>query len=80
MKFPHWTATVKVGMLISVVVTTEIWEIFFMKNVLLNNGNVVALNSAKSSYMSQPNTKEQDLNSSLVDSYLKQLDWQVKEN
>jgi len=67
-------------MLISVVVTTEIWEIFFMKNVLLNNGNVVALNSAKSSYMSQPNTKEQDLNSSLVDSYLKQLDWQVKEN
>lgn len=51
-----------------------------MKNVLLNNGNVVALNSAKSSYMSQPNTKEQDLNSSLVDSYLKQLDWQVKEN
>lgn len=80
MKFPHWTATVKVGMLISVVVTTEIWEIFFMKNVLLNNGNVLALNSAKSSYMSQPNTKEQDLNSSLVDSYLKQLDWQVKEN
>ena len=51
-----------------------------MKNVLLNNGNVVALNSAKSSYMSQPNTKEQDLNSSLVVSYLKQLDWQVKEN
>lgn len=55
-------------------------DFFFMKNVLLNNGNVVALNSAKSSYMSQPNTKEQDLNSSLVDSYLKQLDWQVKEN
>lgn len=51
-----------------------------MKNVLLNNENVVALNSAKSSYMSQPSTKEQDLNSSLVDSYLKQLDWQVKEN
>lgn len=51
-----------------------------MKNVLLNNGNVVALNSAKSSYMSQPNGREQDLNSSLVDSYLKQLDWQVKEN
>lgn len=55
-------------------------DFFFMKNVLLNNGNVVALNSAKSSYMSQPNTKEQDLNSSLVVSYLKQLDWQVKEN
>lgn len=51
-----------------------------MKNVLLNNGNVVALNSAKSSYMSQPNGREHDLNSSLVDSYLKQLDWQVKEN
>lgn len=51
-----------------------------MKNVLLNNGNVEALNSAKSSYMSQPNGREQDLNSSLVDSYLKQLDWQVKEN
>lgn len=27
-KFPHWTAAVKVGMLIEVDVTTEIWEIF----------------------------------------------------
>lgn len=80
MKFPHWTAAVIVGMLISVVVTTEIWEKFFMKNVLLNNGNVVALNPAKSTYMSQPNGKEKDLSISLVDGYLKQLDWQVNEN
>lgn len=51
-----------------------------MKNVLLNNANVVALNSAKSAYMSQPNQKEQDLSVTLIDSYLKQLDWQVNEN
>lgn len=80
MKIPHWTAAVIVGMLISVVVTTEIWEKFFMKNALLNNGNVVALNPAKSAYMSQPNSKEKDLSISLVDGYLKQLDWQVNEN
>lgn len=80
MKFPHWTAAVIVGMLISVVVTTEIWEKFFMKNALLNNGNVVALNPAKSAYMSQPNAKDQDLSVLLVDGYLKQLDWQVSEN
>ncbi|HIS36833.1 TPA: ribonucleoside triphosphate reductase [Candidatus Scatousia excrementigallinarum] len=67
-------------MLISVVVTTEIWEKFFMKNALLNNVNVVALNPAKSAYMSQPNSKEKDLSISLVDGYLKQLDWQVNEN
>lgn len=81
MKFPHWTAAVIVGMLISVVVTTEIWEKFFMKNVLLNNGNVVALNPAKSAYMSQQDcSKERDLSISLADGYLKQLDWQVNEN
>lgn len=51
-----------------------------MKNVLLNNANVVALNSAKSAYMSQPNQKEQDLSVTLIDAYLKQLDWQVNEN
>lgn len=51
-----------------------------MKNVLLNNTNVVALNSAKSAYMSQPNQKEQDLSVTLIDAYLKQLDWQVNEN
>lgn len=80
MKIPHWAAAVIVGMLISVVVTTEIWEKFFMKNALLNNVNVVALNPAKSAYMSQPNGKEKDLSISLVDGYLKQLDWQVNEN
>lgn len=80
MKIPHWAAAVIVGMLISVVVTTEIWEKFFMKNALLNNVNVVALNPAKSAYMSQPNSKEKDLSISLVDGYLKQLDWQVNEN
>ncbi len=80
MKIPHWAAAVIVGMLISVVVTTEIWEKFFMKNALLNNVNVVALNPAKSAYMSQPNSKEKDLSILLVDGYLKQLDWQVNEN
>ena len=51
-----------------------------MKNVLFNNENVVALSSAKSSYMSAPIIKESDLSVSLVDGYLKQLDWQVNEN
>lgn len=80
MKFPHWTAAVTVGMLISVDVTTEIWENFFMKNTLFNNGNVVALGSAKSAYMSQPKSRDEDFSVSLVENYLKQLDWQVKEN
>lgn len=80
MEFPHWTAAVTVGMLISVDVTTEIWENFFMKNALFNNGNVVALSSAKSAYMSPPSGKEQDFSVSLVENYLKQLDWQVNEN
>ncbi len=51
-----------------------------MKNTLLNNANVVALNSAKSVYMSQPNAKEGDLSVALVEGYLKQLDWKVNEN
>lgn len=51
-----------------------------MKNALFNNGNVVTLGSAKSAYMSQPKNRDEDFSVSLVENYLKQLDWQVKEN
>ena len=51
-----------------------------MKNTVLNNGNVVALNSAKSAYISKVNAGEQDFSVTLVENYLKQHDWQVKEN
>lgn len=52
-----------------------------MKNTLFqNNANVVALQSAKSDYMSPVIAKEKDANINLVDGYLKQLDWKVNEN
>lgn len=52
-----------------------------MKNTLFqNNANVVALQSVKSDYMSPPIAKEKDANVTLVDNYLKQLDWKVNEN
>lgn len=81
MKIPHWTAAVIVGMLILVDVTTEIWEIFFMNNTIYSgNSNVVNLESAKKSYMSNSIVSNKDENIALVDNYLKQLDWKVNEN
>ena len=81
MKIPHWTAAVIVGMLILVDVTTEIWEIFFMNNTIYsNNANVVNLETAKKSYMSNTVLSNKDDNIALVDNYLKQLDWKVNEN
>lgn len=73
-------------MLILVDVTTEIWEIFFMNN-LLRNGNVVDLPAKKvakvvrHSYMSMADFEDKtDENIQLVDNYLAQLDWKVNEN
>ena len=48
-----------------------------MNNAILKDNNVVDLGSAKRAFMSNP---VQDSNITLVDNYLKQLDWQVNEN
>ncbi len=45
-----------------------------------NNTNVVNLESAKRNYMSNPVEVSSDKNITLVDGYLKQLDWKVNEN
>lgn len=80
MEIPHWTAAVIVGMLIIVDVTTEIWEKFMNNTIVKNGSNVVALETAKKSYVSAPLTQTKDDSITLVDSYLKQLDWKVNEN
>lgn len=52
-----------------------------MNNTILTNGsNVVALDTAKKSYVSNPLNQPKEDNISLVDNYLKQLDWKVNEN
>ena len=61
-------------------VTTEIWEIFFMKNTVIKDNNVVALGSAKRAFMSNVPAATKDAEIELVENYLKQLDWKVNEN
>ena len=52
-----------------------------MKNTIMQDNNVVSLSSSKSIFMSNPiQQKFNDFNIELVDNYLNQLDWQVKEN
>lgn len=52
-----------------------------MNNTIMTNGsNVVALDTAKKSYVSNPLAQTKDENTALVESYLKQLDWKVNEN
>lgn len=52
-----------------------------MNNTIMKNGsNVVALDTAKKSYVSNPLAQTKDDNTALVESYLKQLDWKVNEN
>lgn len=81
MKIPHWTATVKVGMLILVDVTTEIWEKIFMKNsIVKSNEKVVNLNAVKMPFISYNEEYKNSANIALVNNYLKQLDWKVNEN
>ncbi len=48
--------------------------------VYSSNTNVVNLETAKKSYMSNTLTSSKDDNIALVDNYLKQLDWKVNEN
>lgn len=61
-------------------VTTEIWEIFFMKNTVIKDNNVVALGSSKRAFMSNVSAATKNAEIELVENYLKQLDWKVKEN
>lgn len=52
-----------------------------MKNSVLTDNNVVAFDSSKRSFMSNPMPQMQkDFNIELVENYLKQLDWKVREN
>ena len=88
MKIPHWSAAVKVGMLILVGYTSRQGDLFMEKT--LGKGNVAELSSPRaltgiSSNMSPEayndlQSKISNANVSLVDRYLKQLDWKVNEN
>ena len=88
MKIPHWTAAVTVGMLILVGYTSRQGDLFMEKT--LGKGNVAELSSPRaltgiSSNMSPEayndlQSKISNANVSLVDRYLKQLDWKVNEN
>ena len=52
-----------------------------MNNTIYSgNSNVVNLETAKKSYMSNSIVSNKDENIALVDNYLKQLDWKVNEN
>ena len=51
-----------------------------MKNTILLDNKVVNLDTAKLNFMSNPLVSDKDANISLVDNYLKQLDWKVNEN
>lgn len=79
-KIPHWTAAVIVGMLIIVVLPRKSGRRLMNNTILKNGSNVVALDSAKKSYVSNPLAQTKDDNTALVESYLKQLDWKVNEN
>ena len=52
-----------------------------MNNTILKNGtNVVSLDTAKKAYVSNPSNEKKEDNITLVEGYLKQLDWKVNEN
>lgn len=52
-----------------------------MNNTILKNGtNVVSLETAKKAYVSNPSSEKKEDNITLVEGYLKQLDWKVNEN
>ncbi len=51
-----------------------------MNNSIVKGNNVVDLGSAKRAFMSNPIISEKEDNLSLVENYLKQLDWKVNEN
>ena len=52
-----------------------------MNNTILKNGtNVVSLETAKKAYVSNPSNEKKEDNITLVEGYLKQVDWKVNEN
>ncbi len=51
-----------------------------MKNTVIKDNNVVALDTTKKVFISNALTQVKDSNVELVENYLKQLDWKVKEN
>lgn len=51
-----------------------------MKNTVIKDNNVVALGSAKRAFMSNVPAATKNAEIELVENYLKQLDWKVKEN
>lgn len=89
MKIPHWSAAVKVGMLVWYVLLRdkEIFMGFSQTNTNPVKDGVVKLTQVSSPVGSPYSSKTAqvkdlfiDKNVKLVDDYLKQLDWQVKEN
>lgn len=55
---------------------------FLMNNsVISNNSNIISIESAnKKPYLSNPVYEKKEDNIALIDNYLKQLDWKVREN
>ena len=51
-----------------------------MKNTVIKDNNVVALDTTKKVFISNALTQVKDSNVELVENYLKQVDWKVKEN
>ena len=50
-------------------------------SVISNNSNIVSIESAnKKPYLSNPVYEKKEDNIALIDNYLKQLDWKVREN
>lgn len=89
MKIPHWSAAVKVGMLVWYVLLRdkEIFMGFSQTNTNPVKDGVVKLTQVSSPVCNPYSSKTAqvkdlfiDKNVKLVDDYLKQLDWQVKEN
>lgn len=89
MKIPHWSAAVKVGMLVWYVLLRdkEIFMGFSQTNTNPVKDGVVKLTQVSSPVGNPYSSKTVqvkdlfiDKNVKLVDDYLKQLDWQVKEN
>jgi anaerobic ribonucleoside-triphosphate reductase len=88
-KIPHWSAAVKVGMLVWYVLLRdkEIFMGFSQTNTNPVKDGVVKLTQVSSPVGNPYSSKTAqvkdlfiDKNVKLVDDYLKQLDWQVKEN
>ncbi len=88
MKIPHWSAAVKVGMLILVGYTSRQGDKFMEKT--LGKGNVCEIlspwrpagigSSVSLEAYNDVQTKITEANVNLVDAYLRQIDWKVNEN